>query len=391
MGAGSKHWEAAGSPIEIICSEMGHELRTPMNSVLGAFDLLLAERVSPRQRDLLETAKMSAESLLARLNDLLDLAKIEAGKMEPEEAPFSVRQTITDVMRLLSEKARAKSVNLQVSIDPSVPESVSGDAAAFTRILTTVLSAGLRHTERGGLSVRCTASSGSGPGRIALSVEISDTGVAMSQELCDHLFEVRYDTEWQDASAYAAGLGLPLCARLAELMGGSMEVRSDPGKGNTLILTVDLAVHEQTGAVPSSGRGGARKKIATGALRILLAEDNPINQKIMNGMLAKDGHEVFVASNGSEAVGAIRRGSYDLVLMDVQMPVMDGVAAVLEIRRLEQALDCYTPVVALTAHTEKADRERCLDAGMDGYLTKPVSLENLRQALDLYGRQLAPA
>lgn len=360
-----------------------------MNGVLGALDLLLAERVPPKHRDLLETAKVSAESLLARLNDLLDLAKIEAGKMELEESPFSPRQAITDVMRQQSEKASAKALNLQVSVDQSVPDSVSGDAAAFRRILATIIAAAIKHTERGGLSLRCTATGSTG-GRTTVTAEISDTGTAIPLDLCDSLFDVRGEKDTQNAPAYGSGLGLPLCARLAELMGGGMEARSEAGKGNTLTLTVELAVRAEAAAEPSAGRGAARKN-ANSALRILLAEDNPINQKIMNGMLAKDGHEVFVASNGSEAVGAIRRGSYDLVLMDVQMPVMDGIRAVLEIRRLEQALDCYTPVVALTAHTEKADRERCLDAGMDGYLTKPVSLENLRQALDLYGRQLVPA
>ena len=370
----------------IFLATMSHELRTPMNGVLGCTQLLQDTTLTDAQRQLLQTMHRSAEALLALVNDILDFSKIEAGKMTLETADVHLRPLIDDVITLVSESAKKKDLVLTVELAPDVPELLRGDPVRLRQILFNLVGNAIKFTESGEVRVaveRCPSPAHL-PDSVLIGWRITDTGIGMSEDQQAKLFQAYAQAEASTARKFGGtGLGLMICRQLVELMGGDIMVHSAPGKGSTFSYTTLLlpGIHRENGAKESGAdreSAGERKRIS----RILVADDNEINQVVACKFLQKLGYEVEIARNGREALVAAARVHYDAILMDCEMPEMDGYAAARAIRQRETGSDGHIPVIALTGHASSEDERVCLDAGMDAVLTKPVTLPALRATLD---------
>jgi len=349
-------------------ANMSHELRTPMNAILGMIDVALPKATDPTVRDCLQTAKGSADLLLTLLNDLLDSAKIESGKLELESAAFSLRRMLDQIARALSVRASEKGLYFYCRMPEGTPDVVIGDRMRLQQVLLNLAGNAIKFTERGevGISLRGTSEDG----KTHLEFAVQDTGIGIPLAGQERLFQPFAQADATMARRFGGtGLGLSICKGLVEMMGGGIRVESEPGKGSMFSFTVELpsgaelpADFEAPVVIPTT---------ASAQLRILLVEDNPTNQKLATYILQDRGHLVEIAPDGQEAVVLARRNRYNVILMDVQMPRMNGLEATAEIRRHEETHG-PVPIIAMTAHAMRADRERCLAAGMNAYLSKPI-------------------
>lgn len=383
--------EEAARAKGIFLATMSHELRTPMNGVLGCTQLLKDTSLTDQQRQLIETMHRSAEALLTLVNDILDFSKIEAGKMTLEVANVNLRALIGDVITLAEGLASQKGLTLEVKIDPDVPEEFRGDPIRLRQILFNLVGNGIKFTKQGGITV--TVSLNGPPSDrsdgVVLQWSIRDTGIGLTPEQQAQLFKAYSQAEASTARKFGGtGLGLMICRQLVELMSGTIVVESVFGEGSTFRYTTHLlpAIHRDT---TISATGGDRQETAdhVGALRVLVADDNEINQVVACKFLQKLGCQVEVARTGLEAVEAISRTAYDVILMDCEMPEMDGYDATREIRRREDGTLSHLPIMALTGHTSDEDAQKCRQAGMDTVLTKPLTLPSLRSSLKELLRQ----
>jgi signal transduction histidine kinase/ActR/RegA family two-component response regulator len=367
-------------------ANISHELRTPMNAILGMTDLALAEEISPGVRDSLQTVKESADVLLSLLNEILDFSRIEAGKFSLDSHPFSLRATLDETMKSLAVKARQKGLDLSCRVPPEAPDTLQGDRVRLRQVLVNLLGNAIKFTDRGSVTLEIGVNSRS-PADAELQFTVEDTGIGISREDQERIFAPFAQADSSTTRGYGGtGLGLSIADSIVQMMGGRFSVESEPGRGSLFCFTAKFPLAAALPG-PQAAPAPTVQQAAPRSLRILVAEDTPANQKLVLRILAKRGHQVEIAENGALAVDLSQTRPFDAILMDVQMPVMDGLQATAAIRSLEPK-PSRVPIIAMTAYAMKGDQQRCLDAGMDAYLAKPVSS---RELIDLVERLAAAA
>jgi PAS domain S-box-containing protein len=359
-------------------ANISHELRTPVNGVLVPTELMLNAPLLPEQRDHLLDVESSAHALLAVIDDLLAFASMETGKLQIAPREFLLRAAVDDALRKLTTRAHAKGLKLAWRVDPGVPDRLIGDWPRLGQVVVHLVGNALKFTEKGEVVVTIKTGNERTGEKVVLHCEVKDTGVGVPRDKQRVIFEPFVQADGSVRRPYGgAGLGLAISSRLIEAMGGRLWVESAPGGGSVFQFDVPLA------AAPDGAPTASPSKLPrlNRPLRLLIAEDNPLNQKMSVALVQKLGCSAVVASDGEEVLSALRREPFDAILMDVQMPGMDGLATTARIRVEEAGTGRRLPIIALTAHAMKGDRERCLEAGMDAYLSKPVSVRDLYLAL----------
>ncbi|HEY8536778.1 MAG TPA: ATP-binding protein [Vicinamibacterales bacterium] len=401
--------EAASRAKTEFLANISHEVRTPLNGILGMAELLLATKLEPEQRQYLALVRSSADSLLHIINDILDFSRIEAGHLQLEEAPFELGPRLSAALDPLAVAAQRKGLTFTTTLGAGLPAVVVGDAQRVGQVLTNLVGNAVKFTSTGSVTVEVDAEPlpGGEPDQICLRIVVTDTGIGIPPEKHAQIFEAFTQADGSTSRRFGGtGLGLSIAASIARRMGGGIEVESAPGQGARFTArlplrrgsAVELPALSAAGLSRLLGPADMEAEPAWAAARtdapltVLLVEDNPVNQRLAQEILERRGHRVVLAGNGREALARLEEGRPDLVLMDVQMPEMNGLDATRAIRDREMETGApRLPIVAMTAHAMAGDRERCLDAGMDEYLTKPVRPEVLLSTVERLGRTGATA
>lgn len=384
-----KEAEAATLAKSQFLSVMSHEIRTPMNAVIGMTSLLKETQLTQEQIEYFNTIKTSGESLLHIINDILDFSKIEAGKLELELQSFESMSSIRDTIDLLQAQAEEKGIALHYTVDANVPDWIISDPSRLRQVLVNLTSNAIKFTAEGSVHLKmdCLEQKGN---QYVIGFSVEDTGIGIPENRLDRLFQSFSQVDSSTTRKYGGtGLGLAISKQLVGLLGGEISVRSEVDKGSIFHFTIQVKAGRPVEVVAPRVKGEAQyQSEQKPALRILLAEDNLINQKVANQILKKLGYDIDIVANGHEALKAVQLRPYDLVLMDMQMPEMDGIEATKRIRALQPNHAHRPTIIALTANVSLEDRQKCFDAGMDDFLAKPIKKVDIEQAILRWASQL---
>jgi CheY-like chemotaxis protein len=368
---------AANEAKSLFLAHMSHEIRTPMNAILGMADLLLDADLPERERKHVAILKTAGEGLLQLIDDILDFSKIEAGRLQLERLPFDLDGVVDAAVLTLQPRAAAKNIEIAVDVTTQFPTFLEGDPSRLRQVLINLVANAIKFTEVGRVEVKVEQESFDTSG-VKLRFSVRDTGVGIAPDALDLLFKPFSQGDSSTSRRYGGtGLGLAICRRLVELMGGTIGVESKPGQGTLFYFVVPFLPAVRKDDLEQ--RSVVRRDPA--GYRLLLAEDNPINQIVALGQLDALGFVADAVENGNEVLAALERETYDLILMDCQMPELDGYETSRQIRARE-AKGRHVPIIAVTAHAMKGDREKCLAAGMNDYLSKPFRQSDLVATLE---------
>lgn len=377
--------EEANSSKSIFLAKMSHELRTPMNAVLGMLDLTLDTPLTDEQKDNLKVAKEAASNLLGLLNDILDLSKAEAGKVTIESIEISLREVVRSVWKGLMILASNRGIELRYAVSDDIPPLVMGDPVRIRQIIINLINNAIKFTHKGYVEVGVKVLSRREK-ECELMFSVKDTGIGIPKDRINSLFEIFTQVDEKTARRYGGtGLGLAISKKLVEMMGGRIWVESEEGKGSSFNFVITLPISEKTADTTSAAAGAEGGAAASGdglgRIRILLAEDNLVNQKIAVRILEKRGWEIIPANDGKQALDILAKSHFDVILMDDHMPEMSGIEATAIIRNEEKQTGLHIPIIAMTANAMSGDREKYLAMGMDGYVSKPIDREYLFQTI----------